>query len=264
MIKKILAVFLSGCLLFGLCGCQKKDATEDRFKDETVLFDASKQESVSSSQDSTPSSESAESSESENPSDSGEGKPRKEEVQLVQTGEVPTPDVNEMFVLAERIYRDLTHYTFGIDPDLGAFPITVDGETNSYFRVHDKRFDSVEELENYLNALFTESCRDTFYEKNRFADHDGHLYAIIGAVAENPLYAGYSLKLQKQTTMRIMFDATVYSYKSYEDLEAAEAKDPFVGVPEDASAYDTATVSYTMEIGEDGMTWRFSEFSGIR
>ncbi len=296
--KKILAFLLSVTLIFTLSACKKDEPFEDEevlfdittqsspnsseevtagevSSDENSLGENSSDEVISnetsSGESSSSESSSSESSSSEaSSSGTSDLNPTvntpEEDVfdtgmELVSGGGVYFPDINRYYTYAAEIYADLKNFTFSYDEQLGSFPIVIDGSMGYYWRVNDDRFDSVADLENYLNSLFTEECKNTFYDPTRFIDYEGHLYASIGAVADNYTYAGCSFVLTKQTTKRILFTGTSYSYKNYEEVDSEVPL--FTTVPEDVSKYLTRTVDFEMQVSEDGMSWRFSKFGYI-
>lgn len=271
--KKLIAFFLIFALIFSFAGCKE----DELFENEEVLFDIASSDNESASLPSDTSSDGTDSSEAEGGDSENEDSSQEETssvdasaqpesnedkldtgMQLVQSGGIYFPDINEMYKYAFEIYRDILNSTFSYDEDLGVYEIVKDGSVGYYWRVNDKRFDSVAELEAYLDAFFTDECQKTFYDPSRFVDHNGHLYAVVGVVAQDPTYAGCSFTLTKQTTKRIFFDCTGYYYKSLEEIDTSVPH--FTTAPEDVSKYNTKTVSFVMQSTEDGMNWQFTQF----
>lgn len=270
--KKLFAILLCFIMLFSFVGCKDDELLED----EEVLFDITSSNTESSSLPSDTSSDETDSSETEGGASEGEdasqeetssvdasAQPENEDkldtgMNLVQLEGIYFPDLNETYKYASEIYRDIVNSTFSYDEDLGVYEIVKDGSVGYYWRVNDERFDSVEELEAYLDAFFTDECQKTFYDPSRFIDHNGHLYAVVGVTATDPTYAGCSFTLTKQTTRRIYFDCTGYYYKTYEEIDTS--KPHFTTAPEDASKYNTRTVSFVLQSTEDGNNWQFTQF----
>ncbi len=285
--KRLIVLLLCVILLVTFAGCGEKD----RFKDEEVIFDAatevskevessstSEEDESSSLNESTDSSSEppapdesvSQSSEDEKPAKDKNTvnvapvKPEKEKVtgiELIQVNGVFFPEIDDLYVPAAKVYYELTSGNLPVDWDLGRYEFTVDGSTNTYWRISDSRFDSVEELETYLRAYFTEDFIKTFYDASLFHDHNGHLYAVTGVSGDNILFAGREFKLTRQTTKRIMFDCVSYFYKSPEEIPTDNT--PFTKAPEDVSAYNSSTVSFVLEVDESGYNWKFSEFGNI-
>lgn len=266
--KKILALLLCCIVMATFSSCKKDDKL---LEGEEVLFDITSTDTKASSDDSLTSDETSSNEESsENNSSaqsSGEDntssqQPQEDKIDtgmnLVDSGVSYIPDINEKYKYASEIYKDLINSTFSYDEDLGAFEIKRDDSVGYYWRVNDDRFDSVAELEAYLDFYFTDECQKTFYDPLKFIDHDGHLYAVVGIVAQDPTYAGCSFKLTKQTNMRIFFECTAYHYKSFEEIDTS--KPHFTTAPKDTSIYNTRTVSFVLQITEDGTNWQFTQF----
>lgn len=262
--KRLLALLLSLALIFAFTGC--KDDEDKLLEGEEILFDVNSttgtSAEVSSNTDTssdTSASEGDTSSEQSSSTDSSSEEGKLDTgMNLIQSGGLYFPDINSLFEVAEEIYSDLVHSTFSYDKDLGVHEIKINGSYGHYWRVNDDRFDSVAELEAYLDALFTKECQKTFYDPKRFVDYKGHLYAVVGTYQPLPTYAGRSFKLTKQTTKRIFFEVTGYYYKTYEEIDTT--KPLLTTAPEDPSIYNTKTVAYTMQVSEDGMGWRFTKF----
>ncbi len=270
--KRLIVFLLIFALVFSFAGCKDDKLLEN----EEVLFDITSSNTDNSSIPSDTSSTESESTEekntpSENSSQDTSSGVSSEPVNngeiidtgmnLVQSGGIYFPDINETYKYAYEIYRDIVNSTFSYDEDLGVYEIVKDGSVGYYWRVNDTRFDSVEELESYLDSFFTDECQKTFYDPSRFVDHNGHLYAIVGVVAQDPTYAGCSFTLTKQTKRRIYFDCTGYYYKTYEEIDASQPL--FTTVPENPEKYNTKTVSFVLQSTEDGMNWRFTQFELI-
>ena len=183
-------------------------------------------------------------------------------IELIQADGIYFPEIDDLYIPAAKIYYELTSGNLPVDWDLGRYEFTVDGSTNTYWRISDSRFDSVAELEAYLNAYFTEDFIETFYNPSLFYDYNGHLYAVTGVSGDNILFAGCEFKLTKQTTMRVMFDCVSYFFKSPEEIP--EEHTVFNEAPEDASMFNSSTVSFTLEVDESGHNWRFSQFGNIK
>lgn len=249
MLKRILALCL--CLLMAVLftACKK-----DRFKEEEVITPA-----VDLSQEQTTSEEGA----TENPQQ--EVVDRSEDnsypIKIVSSEVLSSAALNANFNKAVEIYTQLSYNCVPVDWDLGPKQIKIDGSTNTYFRVSDSRFDSVEQLEKYLKEYFTDECIKTFYNPKNFADYEGHLYAVSGTGSDYSLLAGCSFAVTKQTTMRVFFTATVYNYKKMEDT--VNHTEYFTEAPKDASVYDIKTVDFVYEITSDKTTWKFSKFGNI-
>lgn len=287
--KRLIAILLCIVLIFSLSSCGKKD----RFKDEEIIFDASEsknesgaesssQEDVTlstdtSSEESTETEESASqgtdssaSQDTDKPENTAQSKPvtsekpKKEPVtgiELIKVDGVYFPEIDDLYVPAAQVYYEITSGNLPVDWDMGRYEFTVDGSTNTYWRMSDSRFDSVTELESYLKAYFTDDFIKTFYNASQFHDHNGHLYAVTGVSGENILFAGREFKLMKQTTKRIMFDCVSYFYKSPQEIPADNT--PFTKAPEDVSMYNSSTVSFVLEVDESGYNWKFSQFGNI-
>lgn len=263
--KKLLAFLLCYILIFSLSACKK----DKLLKGEEVLYDIDSASSdISSEESSSPLSEATDSSQKVDSSSavSSVSKPTankpQEEVfdtgmQLVGGG-AHFPNINESYKYAAEIYEDIINFTFSYDEQLGSTEIVKNGSTGYYWRVNDDRFDSVAELETYLDAFFTKECQKTFYNPSRFIDYNGRLYASLGVTAGSPTYAGCSFKLTKQTTKRIYFTGTAYYYKTDEEIDAT--KKPFTLAPADPSKYLTKTVDFEMQITDDGNSWLFTKF----
>ncbi len=268
--KRLLAFLLCITLIFALSACKKDKLLEG----EEVLFDINSTASTSSEEASSTDSSTAASSSSQSESSSqassntsSNSKPTvsvpEEEIfetgmELVSSGGVYFPDINRSYKYAAEIYADLKNFTFSYDEQLGSFEIVKDGSTGYYWRVNDDRFDSVAELERYLDAFFTKECQKTFYDPTRFIDYNGHLYASLGTVADSQTYAGCSFKLTKQTTKRIYFTGTAYYYKNINDADPSKLL--FTIAPADTSKFTTRTVEFEMQSTEDGMNWQFTKF----
>ena len=275
--KKIIAILLCLILIFSLTACGKDE--DKLLEGEEVLFDISSEitpdvssSDLASSEDSSTQSgtedgETSSSSDTEvdlNNTDSNSDSAVEEGfntgMQLVDgKGVYYFPNINETYEYAAKIYADLLKFTFSYDEQLGVYEIVKDGSTGYYWRVNDSRFDSVAELERYLDVFFTKDCQKTFYDPSRFIDHNGHLYASIGAVADSNTYAGCSFKLTKQTTKRIFFEGTAYYYKSPEEVDNEQPL--FTAAPADASKYETKTYEFELIINEEGTSWQFSKFA---
>lgn len=286
IMRRFLALILCIVLLVTFVGCGKKD----RFKDEEVIFDATVETSAESdssdlkpeesssvegeteeSEDTTVDASQSQSSEEQKPEEADKpvnntsetkNKEKVTGIELIEVDGVYFPEVDDLYVPAAKVYYELTSGNLPVDWDLGRFEFTVEGSTNTYWRMSDSRFDSVEELESYLKAYFTEDFIKTFYDPSLFHDHNGHLYAVTGVSGDNILFAGREFKLTKQTTKRIMFDCVSYFYKSPEEIPADRVL--FSKVPEDVSAFNTSTVSFVLEVDESGFNWKFSEFGNIK
>ncbi|MEE0946676.1 MAG: DL-endopeptidase inhibitor IseA family protein [Acutalibacteraceae bacterium] len=275
--KKLIAFLLIFVLIFTFVGCKDDELLEN----EEVLFDINSSQPVDSSSqegdnslvasseatESTDGTETDSSAVSENNSSTVSSATTEETseeekfdtgMQLVQSGGIYFPDINETYKYAAEIYRDIVNSTFSYDEDLGVYEIEKDGSVGNYWRVNDSRFDSVAELEEYLDAFFTKECQETFYEPSRFIDYNGHLYAVVGVVATDPTYAGCSFKLTKQTTKRIFFECTGYYLKSYDDIDPSQPL--LTAAPENLDKYNTRTVSFVLQATEDGMSWQFTQF----
>lgn len=268
--KRLFAILLCFTMLFSFVGCKDDELLED----EEVLFDINSTDSSVVSDNSSSSSEassnvdsSADVSSSEKIEESNSSSQTEQEdkfdigINLVQSGDVYFPDINETYKYASEIYRDIVNSTFSYDEDLGTYQIEKNGSVGNYWRVNDPRFDSVAELEEYLDGFFTDECQKTFYDPSRFVDYNGHLYASVGVVAFDPTYAGCSFLLTKQTTERIFFDGTAYYYKSYDDIDLS--KPLFMVEPENKDKYNTRTVSFVLQATEDGNNWQFAQFELI-
>lgn len=284
--KGFIALVLCLALLLSFSACGKKD----RFEDEEVLFDITAQGEQSSQEESEDilESESGEESSSETSEDtqqdnsetesSDSSSPQKPSTQdkdsdtqkkdkitgieLIKMDGHYFPEIDDLYVPAAQIYYELTSGNLPVDWDMGRYEFTVEGSTNTYWRISDSRFDSVAELEAYLNAYFTEDFIKTFYDASLFHDHEGHLYAVTGVSGDNILYAGCEFKLTKQTTKRIFFDCISYFYKYLEEIPAENK--PFNKAPKDTSKYNSKTVSFVLEVDESGYNWKFSKFDNIK
>jgi hypothetical protein len=255
MIKRVLALCLCVCLVFCLGACKK-----DRFEDEetiTPIIENSTPQEETSSGEETP-----------------EETPKKEDnavvdtsndnsfpIKIVSTKQLESYEINERFEKAAKIYTQLSYNCVPVDWALGPKQIKKDGSTNTYFRVSDSRFDSVAELEKYLNEFFTPECIKTFYNPANFVDYEGHLYAISGTGGDDSLLAGCVFTVTKQTTMRVFFTANIYSYKKIQDKPAQA--EIFTEQPKDVTIYNNKTVDFVYEISSDNKNWKFSKFGNI-
>jgi hypothetical protein len=254
MIKRILAFCLCLCLVFCLSACKK-----DRFKEEETITPTVEN---STTQEQTPSGE-------ENPQETPQNdntavdtsNDKSYPIKIVSTKQLESYEINECFEKAAKIYTQIYYNCVPVDWDLGPKQIKKDGSSNVYFRVSDSRFDSVAELEKYLNDFFTPECIKTFYNPANFVDYEGHLYAISGTGSDDSLLAGCVFKVTKQTTMRVFFTADVYTYKKIEDKP--QNSEIFTEAPKDASLFNIKSVEYVYEIAEDKQNWKFSKFGNI-
>lgn len=254
MIKRALALCLCFCLAFCLSACKK-----DRFKDEETITPPTE---TSTPQEETPSGE-------ETPQEIPQGDNAEVDtsndnsylIKIVSTKQLEAYEINERFEKAAKIYTQIFYNSVPVDWDLGPKQIKKDGSSNVYFRVSDSRFDSVAELEKYLNDLFTPECIKTFYNPANFVDYEGHLYAVSGTGGDDSLLAGCVFTVTKQTTMRVFFTADIYNYKKIEDkLEQTEI---FTTAPKDTAIYDVKNVEFVYEVSKDNKNWQFSKFGNI-
>lgn len=269
--KKLVLFVLAFALILSFAGCKKEEsaAEENPFEGEEVLFDIAVDGDLSSSADSDASnseeSDSSEESQESSKDESGSSDDKKTGgtgLELVKADGYYFPDIDQLYEPAAKIYYEITSGNLPVDWDMGRYEFTVDGSTNTYWRISDSRFDSVEELEKYLHAYFTEDFVKTFYNSSLFYDYEGHLYAVTGVSGENVLFAGCEFKLTKQTTRRVFFSCTSYFYKSLEDVPAERTT--FEKAPEDTSKFNTKTVEFVLESDESGYNWRFSKFENIK
>lgn len=254
MIKRILAFCLCLCLVFCLSACKK-----DRFKEEETITPPTVENSTT--QEQTPSGE-------ENPQETPKeeaavdtSKDKSYPIKIVSTKQLEAYEINECFEKAAKIYTQISYNCVPVDWDLGPKQIKKDDSSNVYFRVSDNRFDSVAELEKYLNDFFTPECIKTFYNPANFVDYEGHLYAISGTGSDDSLLAGCVFNVTKQTTMRVFFTANVYSYKKIQDKP--EKTEIFTEQPKDVTIYNNKTVDFVYEISSDNKNWKFSKFGNI-
>lgn len=263
--KKTAVLILCIILSLSFAGCGKKDP----YAGEEVIFDISdvnnqsqgnqNEENTSSSEETTDTETSQESSSQEDQTQetvSGLG------FDLIKAEGYYFPDVNMLYSAAAKVYYEITSGNLPVDWDMGRYELTNNGSTNTFWRINDSRFDSVSELEEYLNVYFTEDFIKTFYNSSLFCDYDGHLYAVAGVSSENILFAGYNFVLTKQTTKRALFECTSYFYKSIEDIP--ENTTVFTGKPDDETVYDTKTTEFVLETDESGFNWKFSQFGNIK
>ncbi len=254
MFKKVLAFCLCLCLILTLGACKK-----NRFKDEESITPPT---NTAVSQGET----SGEAPSEENPQE--QNKPTASTnsdssypIKITTSKVLSAAQLNGNFKDAARIYTELSYNCVPVDWDLGPKQIKKDGSSNVYFRVSDSRFDSVAELEKYINELFTPECIKTFYNPANFVDYEGHLYAVSGTGGDDSLLAGCVFNVTKQTTMRVLFTANVYSYKKIQDKPAQA--EIFTEQPKDVSMYDVKKVDFVYEISENKESWKFSKFGNI-
>lgn len=242
--KKFAAFLLCLVLVLALCSCNNQGLLEgeevvyDSVSDTSEGADTSSQETVGGDAQAT---------------DQGLNASLKGDTSSI-------PDLDALYATAADIYGDLVNYTFSYDNALGDYEFTVNGSTANYYRVNDERFFTKTELEEYLDTLFTEKCQKTFYQPDRFLDRSGKLYAIVGSSGENPKYAGYSLKLTKQTNKRIFLEGTGYYHKSFDTVDTS--KPIFKKAPSDSSIYNTVKVEFVLLLSDNG-NWLFDQFGFI-
>ncbi len=256
MIKRVLALFLCLCLTLCLGACKK-----DRFKDEETVPPPVTENSTP--QEETPQGEEtpAETSKNENNPTVDTSSDNSFPIKIASTQALSCYTLNVNFEEAAKIYTQISYNCVPVDWDLGPKQIKKDGSSNVYFRVSDSRFDSVAELEKYLNEFFTPQCIKTFYNPANFVDYEGHLYAISGTGSDDSLLAGCVFNVTKQTTMRVLFTANVYSYKKIQDKP--QKAEIFTEQPKDVSNYNVKKVDFVYEISENKESWKFSKFGNI-
>ncbi len=254
MFKKVLAFCLCCLLILSLSACKK-----DRFEDEETITPPP-ETSASENAPTTEETPAGEGGETANKPTSTTSADNSYPIKITSSEALSAAQLNGNFKDAARIYTELSYNCVPVDWDLGPKQIKKDGSTNTYFRVSDSRFDSVAELEKYINQFFTADCIKTFYKPENFIDYEGHLYAISGTGGDDTWLAGCVFKVTKQTTMRVFFTADVYTYKKIEDKQNAEI---FTVAPADASQYNIKSVEYVYEISADKQNWKFSKFGSI-
>ena len=252
MLKKVLVLCLCFLLVLSLGACKK-----DRFEEEETITPPP-ETSASEENSATEEGETGETTEKPVVDTSNDNL---YPIKITSSQSLSAAELNKNFSDAALIHMQLSYNCVPVDWDLGPKAIKKDGSTNTYFRVSDKRFDSVEQLEKYLNQFFTKDCIKTFYKPENFIDYEGHLYAISGTGGDDTLLAGCVFKVTKQTTMRVFFTADVYTYKKIEDKP--QNSEIFTEAPKDTSLFNIKSIEYVYEIAEDKQNWKFSKFGSI-
>lgn len=156
----------------------------------------------------------------------------------------------EMYTDAADIYSDIKMLTFDTDTDR-----TIVKNDNTYYRIHDERFESMDDFQHYLHYFFTEDfIQKELIDENLFIEgKDGYLYILDAGRGTDIFYAGYSMGEPAVTEESIKFDVTAY-YTSEEPYDG----EIFTEAP--AEPIDFETETYTFKLVPEEGTWKFDDF----
>ena len=159
-------------------------------------------------------------------------------------------DLMELYTDAADIYADIKMLTFDTDTDR-----TIIKDDHTYYRIHDERFESMDDFQHYLNYFFTKD----FIQKELLDDDlfiegkDGYLYVAAAGRGTNIFYAGYSMGEPVVSEEEIAFDVTAY-YTMDEPYDG----EIFTEAPEEPVNYETETFRFILV--PEGTAWKFDIF----
>ena len=156
----------------------------------------------------------------------------------------------EMYTDAADIYSDIKMLTFDTDTDR-----TIVKNDNTYYRIHDERFESMDDFQHYLHYFFTEDfIQKELIDENLFIEgKDGYLYVADAGRGTDIFYAGHEVGEPVISENEITFDVTAY-YTVDEPYEG----DPFDSTFLPEGEFETEVYSFRL-VPEDG-TWKFDNF----
>ena len=157
----------------------------------------------------------------------------------------------EMYTDAADIYADIKMLTFDIDTDR-----TIVKDGNTYYRIHDERFESMDDFQHYLHYFFTEDfIQNELIDDNRFIEgKDGYLYVADAGRGADIFYAGYDMGEAVASEDEITFDVTAY-YTTDEPYEG----EIFTETPENADDYKTEV--FRFRLVPEYPFWAFDDFT---
>ncbi|MBR5268902.1 MAG: hypothetical protein IKU21_00160, partial [Anaerotignum sp.] len=156
----------------------------------------------------------------------------------------------EMYTDAADIYSDIKMLTFDTDTDR-----TIVKNDNTYYRIHDERFESMDDFQHYLHYFFTEDfIQKELIDENLFIEgKDGYLYVLDAGRGTDIFYAGHEVGEPVISENEITFDVTAY-YTVDEPYE----RDPFDATFLPDGEFETEVYSFRL-VPEEGL-WKFDDF----
>ena len=157
----------------------------------------------------------------------------------------------EMYTDAADIYSDIKMLTFDTDTDR-----TIVKNDNTYYRIHDERFESMDDFQHYLHYFFTEDfIQKELIDENLFIEgKDGYLYVAAAGRGANIFYAGYVMHEPTITDDEITLNLTVY-YTADDEPYTGQG---FTAEPENPEDFRTEEYQFTL-LPENGV-WKFETF----
>ena len=157
----------------------------------------------------------------------------------------------EMYTDAADIYAAIKMLTFDTDTDR-----TIVKDDYTYYRIHDERFESMDDFQHYLNYFFTKDfIQNELMNENLFIEgKDGYLYVAAAGRGANIFYAGYNMGEAVASENEITFDVTAYytTDKPYDGEIFTEA-------PENAADYETEVFQFRLV--PEYHLWKFDKFT---
>ena len=157
----------------------------------------------------------------------------------------------EMYTDAADIYADIKMLTFDTDTDR-----TIVKDDNTYYRVHDERFESMDDFQKYLNYFFTKDfIQKELMDENHFIEgKDGYMYVLDAGRGADIFYAGYEMGEPNISEEEITFEVTAY-YTTDEPYDG----EIFTAAPENADDYETEVFQFRLV--PEAQFWAFDDFT---
>lgn len=170
------------------------------------------------------------------------------------TSYIDKEELAVLFAQAQQIYTDISLDHIELDES-----VIYNENDMDYYKVVDKRFTTSDEFRAFLAQYFTTDFieQDILSETNlKFtSDADGNLYMLKTSRAVNPLYAGHTLLVDKDSEKEVVLRATAY----YATTIDSNTEEPFFVAPENPD--DFTTIEFVFTLLKDNDAWRFDNFN---